>query len=141
MIFTTKRFIHFNQCDPAGVLFYGESFDIAHQVIEEFLEKVGIGWSSWFENDECIFPIRHADCDYLRPIKKGEQFEFQLHIATLSPSTVCFSVAAKSSSGIHFQVKTVHTTIGKNFSGKAEFPLHIQEKLAYFKDNEGTLLS
>lgn len=141
MIFTTKRFIHFNQCDPAGILFYGESFVIAHQVIEEFIEVIGIGWSTWFENDEFAFPIRHTSCDYMLPIKAGGQVEFRLSIGTLSLSTVCFSVAAKSAKGIHFQVNNVHTTVGKNTLGKAEIPLNIHKKLTYFNDNKGTLVS
>ncbi len=141
MIFATKRFIHFNQCDPAGILFFGESFIIAHQIIEEFIEAVGIGWNTWFEHDELVFPIRHSNCDYIRPLKTGEHVEFHLSIDTLSLSTVCFSLEAKSSKGLHFRVKTVHTRTEKKSFSKTEFPLNIKEKSTYFNDNDGPLYS
>ncbi len=140
MKFIAKHFVYFDQCDPAGILYFAESFSLAHRSIERFIEDSGIGWSNWFNNDRTVFPIRHASCDYFRPIFAGSQINISVAVTDLSPSTVCFSSTAEESGEEKFRVASVHTAIDKQRLAKTNIPADIFQKLRQFQQEDQTII-
>ena len=124
--------IRFNQCDPAGVMYFSESFVLAHQLIEDFMVVSGIGWASWFSHPKLAFPLVHASCDYRSPLKAGMKCSLHLAIDRLSLSTVTFITQAYMDvceNRNSFVVKTVHTAMDKVENQKAEFTKGIYQQL------------
>ncbi len=129
-------FVHFDQCDPAGILFFAESFSLAHRSIEHFMETSGIGWKNWFNNESTAFPIRHASCDYFQPVSGGTEIDISIEITDLSKSTVCFSAVAEQSGDEKYRVQSVHTAIDKTSRTKADIPAEIFLKLSQFQQSK-----
>ena len=129
-------FVHFDQCDPAGILFFGESFSLAHRSIEKFIETSGIGWDNWFNNELTAFPIRNASCDYFQPVSGGTEIDISIEITDLSKSTVCFGAVAEQSGYKKFRVQSVHTAIDKMSRTKADIPPEIFLKLSQFQQSK-----
>ena len=135
----TEKLIHFNQCDPAGVMYFAQSFTLAHQLIEDFILASGIGWSSWFADPILIYPLIHAACDYRLPLQAGTECTLTLSITRLSLSSVVFITQAYADKGQNkpsFEVKTVHVAVSKITKKKDVFPKTIYDKLKHYKNRE-----
>ena len=140
MKFIDTHFVYFDQCDPAGILYFAESFSLAHRSIERFIESSGIGWNHWFNNDTTAFPIRHASCDYFRPIFAGTEITISVVVTDLSRSTVCFSATAETAGEEKFRAVSVHTALDKQRLAKSSIPADIFQKLLQFQEEDQTVI-
>lgn len=71
--FHTEIQIRFREADPAGILFFGHVFALAHDCFEGFIEETGFGWKNWFNvRGEYLVPIRHTEANYLRPFLRAK---------------------------------------------------------------------
>lgn len=136
MTYKQTLFVHFDQCDPAGILFFAESFSMAHRIIEAFIKTSGIGWDNWFNNDLTAFPVRHVSCDYQAPAFGGREIDISIEITDLSESTVCFSTVALQSGHEKFRVHSVHTAIDKRDGKKTSLPGDIFLMLRRFQQSK-----
>ncbi len=121
--------ICFHQCDPAGYLFFAESFVLAHQAIEKFLSNSRIGRAGWFEHETAAFPLRHAECDYQSPLKAGDLCEMTVRIEKVSSSSVVFEVAAACNGRPCFTVRSVHTAMNRSDHTKIALPSDVRSVL------------
>jgi YbgC/YbaW family acyl-CoA thioester hydrolase len=121
-MYSKTQLIHFNQCDPAGILYFAESLVIAHQTIEAFMMQEGPGWQNWFQHSDIAFPLKHVECDYFAPLFVGAQCQIKLSVSRLSSSTVTFSSVACDDKQKFFEVTTVHTAMNKKTFRKDQIP-------------------
>lgn len=74
--FETSVKIDFFECDPAGVLFFGNIFRLAHKVYEEFFHDGN--YNEIFRNPRYAFPIVHTEADFFAPMRFGESYNAAL---------------------------------------------------------------
>ena len=122
IIHQVEKTIGFNQCDPAGIMYFAESFTLAHQLIEGFIAASDIGWSSWFAHPVMVFPLVHASCDYWLPLAAGTRCILTLGIGRLSASSITFITRAyaEDKDAACLRVKTVHVAVNKSKLSSAE---------------------
>jgi YbgC/YbaW family acyl-CoA thioester hydrolase len=65
--------VRFQDVDAGGVLFFGRIFDYCHQAYEEFIATSGVDRARYFAGGDYLVPIAHAEADYAKPIRHGEQ--------------------------------------------------------------------
>jgi acyl-CoA thioesterase FadM len=85
--FQSRIQIKFHEADPAGIMYFANIFSLAHDTFELFIQKAGYTWAEWFKQTEYIIPIRHAECDYLRPFKAGDVYDVQAMVSEFSTSS------------------------------------------------------
>lgn len=79
--YRTVIFIPFHLSDPAGIVFFGHLFSLAHEGWERCLvEQLNLSWKEWFQHPEWIVPIRHATADYYTPLYAGQSCDVILSI-------------------------------------------------------------
>jgi acyl-CoA thioester hydrolase len=88
--------IRFGDTDPYGVVYFASYFRYCHHGIEEFLRSVGLPPHTLLRNEEEGFglPIVGAACDFLRPVKYGEQLRLRVYIVRAGNRSLTF--------GFHF---------------------------------------
>ena len=117
---SVKKRITFSQCDPAGVLFFGEIFSIVHSVYEDFLNEIGLV-EEIFLNKTFAFPIVSTSAKYCKPMKHNDEVVIDLSLKEIG----------KTSFQLHYQllnslfelsaeVDTVHVCVHKKTSKKHE---------------------
>lgn len=124
-MFVVSEEICFHQCDPAGYLFFAQSFVLAHQAIEKFLSNSQIGRAGWFQHKTIAFPLRHAECDYQSPLKAGDLCELTVRVGKVSTSSVVFEVAAVNDGRRCFAVTSVHTAMSRADHTKVALPREV----------------
>ncbi len=130
MSFEKPFHAHFDECDPAGIIFFGNHFKLAHRAIEGFVMNAGIAWKDWFESENFGVPLVHAEADYKSPMRQGHKFLARVRIARLGDSSVEFETIFEKANGDTCSVvKTVHVFINTSSMKKQSIPKDIREKL------------
>jgi YbgC/YbaW family acyl-CoA thioester hydrolase len=114
MIFKIKRRINFFDCDPAGIMFYGNAFFLAHSAYEEMLTSAGL--TDYWTSDNFIVPIIRADTDYLKPLRAGDEVEIEVKVSNLKERSFELTCTCRLEDGTNtFNTKTVHIFTDRDF--------------------------
>lgn len=110
---TIKKRINFYDCDPAGILFYGEIFSICHTAYEELVSTFNLENDYW-QNDEFVVPIINSSADYLIPFKNGDSASVNVSVTDLRNSSFELSYKCfNQRNELCAKVKTVHVFVNK----------------------------
>jgi 4-hydroxybenzoyl-CoA thioesterase len=94
--FTTERKIRFSHCDPAGIVYFVNFFDMVNAVVEDwFAEAVGFDFEELHIQRRVGFPIVNTGCEFFRPCHLGDRLQLTLSIAKLGRSSIEFAVAGQ----------------------------------------------
>lgn len=130
MSFKKKWHIHFDECDPAGIVFFANYFKLAHRSIEEFIMQNGISWQSWFQSPDFGVPLIHAESDYKRPMLQGNSYQAVVKLTKLGESSVQFETTFQTlQQETCAVIKTVHVFVDTKNLNKISIPQVIRQKL------------
>ena len=104
--FVTERKIRFSHCDPAGIVYFVNFFDMVSGAVEDWFGEA-IGWTF---NDMHIrrrmgFPIVNTGCEFFRPCHLGDRLELALVIARLGRSSIEFEVTGRVAGDEKFRAR------------------------------------
>lgn len=125
--FTRERPIRFQDVDAAGIIFYPRALELCHDVYVEFLSDVGFPLHESLEGS-WIAPIRHAEADYLRPLRFGDHVEIALVAAHLGPAappsevTIGYRITSLSDGEVAIVAQTVHTFLDRQTFRRTSIP-------------------
>jgi YbgC/YbaW family acyl-CoA thioester hydrolase len=128
-MFTTNEKVYFYDADPAGIIFYASLFKYVHAAYEDFLRSLNPERDFFFDR-EYILPIMHAEADYVKPIRVGDELRIDVVVSLLKNSS--FEISYKFyKNGNQFAAlaKTVHVCVLKEKFEKIELPKDFYEKL------------
>jgi 1,4-dihydroxy-2-naphthoyl-CoA hydrolase len=126
---TIKRRINFFECDPAGILFYGNIFFFCHTVYEELIASFNFETNYW-QNEEFVTPIINSNAEYIKPFKYGDSITIELVVSDLRNSSFELSYKCLNQSNeLCALVKTVHVFVDKKSWKKAELIPEIKDGL------------
>jgi YbgC/YbaW family acyl-CoA thioester hydrolase len=105
--------IRFQDVDAAGIIFYPRLFSYCHDVLVSFFAAAGVPLHEHLREPSWIAPIRHAEADYLRPLRFGDRVEVAIVAAEVAESEVAlgFRVARTTSQEVCALVQSVHTFV------------------------------
>jgi acyl-CoA thioesterase FadM len=87
-VFTRTVTIRFDEADARGVLFYGRVQALAHRVFEDFVVSELVDrWENWFESQEFVAPIKHAEATFHRPMRPGHRYDAELTVTKVGDSS------------------------------------------------------
>ena len=128
-MFTIKRRINFYNCDPAGIMFYGNIFFFCHSAYEELIKSFQLEFDYWL-NEEFIVPIIKSAADYLKPLKYGDELTIELSTTDIRESSFKLNYKCSNQSGdVCAEVNTVHVLIDKKTWQKKELTPEIKDGL------------
>jgi acyl-CoA thioester hydrolase/1,4-dihydroxy-2-naphthoyl-CoA hydrolase len=130
MTFETEIQIRFRQADPAGILFFGEIFSLAHDCFEEFISETGIGWKTWFHTKDYLVPIRHTDCNYLKPFFAGEKYQIKANVLKFGETSFQMQYVFSKANNIHAKVTMAHAFLDAKTKQKIPVPEQFKLKLS-----------
>jgi 4-hydroxybenzoyl-CoA thioesterase len=93
LTFARERLIRFSHCDPAGIVYFVNFFDMVGGVVEDwFREAVGLPFNEMHLERRVGFPIVNTGCEFFRPAHLGDTLKLELAIARLGRSSIEFLV-------------------------------------------------
>ena len=130
--FRSNVTIKFHQADPAGIMFFGHVFTLAHDTYESFIQACGFPWKDWFMDHKFVIPIRHTECDFLRPFRAGESYDVNAEVIEFSSSSFVMRYEFSREKHKHAIVKMVHTCLDQKTFQKAPLAEEVKNALAKY---------
>ena len=88
MSFRKKIRIYFDQGDPANIAFHGQHTLIVQRVMEDYIQKIGIPWKSWYRNRSIFIPVVHYDIHFKKPLIPGKEYFVEIQLSRLGTSSL-----------------------------------------------------
>ncbi len=104
--FSRERLIRFSHCDPAGIVYFVNFFDMVGGVVEDwFREAVGLPFQEMHLERRIGFPIVNTGCEFFRPAHLGDTLVLELAIARLGRSSIEFRVRGSVGAAEKFRAR------------------------------------
>lgn len=117
--FSIRRRIEFANCDPAGIVFFVEFFRMCSTAFEEWLtDHLGIAFAEEFFVHDHMFPVVHADADFKKPLRMGDQLDIELVLTGLGRSSIHYTCIGRSAAEDVFRIKLVNS-MGRRSTGQS----------------------
>lgn len=125
-----EMFVHFDDGDPAGIMFFPNYFRMSERAWELALVKNGLAWTDWFRNDEWGIPLRAVQAEYHAMLRPGQTCTVEIGVGNLGDSSVTFQFEIYDSKGVHCaSLRTTHVFVDKVTMKKRSVPDHLRKFL------------
>ena len=136
--------VQMSQVDAAGIVYFARFFEIFHQAYEQLLKAAGEPLASVFKNGVWAAPLRHAEANYIAPLRLGQSLVTQIVGVAVQASeiTIAYQVLAKSKAGILGVAatgQTVHTFVNPKTFQRSEVPPQVLATLQSIELSGGRL--
>ncbi|HKA90926.1 MAG TPA: thioesterase family protein [Haliangiales bacterium] len=84
--FVTTRAIRFQDIDAAGIVFFGRLFDYFHDTCVAWMDAHGLRLHEAIKTGAWGAPLKHAEADFLRPMRFGDEIQVAVAAARLDGS-------------------------------------------------------
>jgi YbgC/YbaW family acyl-CoA thioester hydrolase len=132
-VFAYQTRIHFHEADPAGIAFFANSYVLAHNAFEDFVQHLGFTWKDWFENESWGVPIRQSSCEHLRPMLVGEAVQIKITLERIGDSSFTLLYIFEIAAATTCEVRLVHTFMDRKTRGKLSIPTDIRRRLEAYQ--------
>jgi 4-hydroxybenzoyl-CoA thioesterase len=93
--FASHHLLRFSHCDPAGILYFPNTFDMITATVEDWFAKaLGRPFNDLHIRDRMGVPIVDTRCEFIKPSRIGEDLTIGLSVARLGRSSVTLRVKA-----------------------------------------------
>ncbi len=127
--FTHHFQVRFRDCDPAGIAFFANVFNWAHDTFEEFIQTAGVEWSHWFKSDKYLVPFKKVESEFFKPFYAGSTYSIRVTVDRLGQSSFTMKYDFLENETLHAQVLMTHVFIDASHKQKCDIPPNIREKL------------
>jgi YbgC/YbaW family acyl-CoA thioester hydrolase len=99
MAYEHRRRIHFHECDPAGIVYFGHLFTFCHEAYEELLRGGGQPVEALLSSP-FVYPLRHVEADYSAPMRMGDLVTISITLGKVSERSFRVEFALTSEAGV-----------------------------------------
>lgn len=128
--FAHRVAIGLGRSDAAGVIYFTEALDIAHEATEACLAASGLPIQSLLAPGQVRLPVVHAEADYMQPVRPGDAIELRLSTLHVGHSSIAFEWLAVHGDGREaFRARIVHACIDPTHGRSVPVPDDIRGAL------------
>lgn len=130
MKFRTKKRVNFFDCDPAGIMFFGNAFKLIHSAYEEMISA--FEFNDYWTSEDFFVPIIKTSFEFLKPVRAGENVIIEVSLVQLREHSFELGYSGSDEKGNQFFTsKTVHVFTDHDFN-KIGIPKNILNKFKEF---------
>lgn len=129
--FARRRSVAFQDVDAAGIVFFARVLEYAHDAYVALLADAGHALAGVLAQGVWAAPIRHAEADYLRPLRFGDEIEIAIVRAHFGPDEMCLGTRIAAASGEPAAlVQTLHTFVDRRTFQRTHVPPELVSAIA-----------
>jgi len=128
--FRTERKIRFSHCDPAGIVYFVNFFDMVNAIVEDwFADAVGKDFEALHIQERVGFPIVNTGCEFFRPCHLGDRLALELSIERLGRSSIEFAVTGRVADEEKFRARHKVALMSLDTQRALPIPDALREKM------------
>ncbi|MEM7647006.1 MAG: thioesterase family protein [Pseudomonadota bacterium] len=132
MAFETQLKIHFDEADPAGIAFSGHLFSKVHRCYEDFVEALNQDPKSFFLSPETIYPLRHYEGEYFKPLRPLEFYDVIIGVLKISESSFQLEYRIQNNREPMATFRSTHVAVNPKTFQKISIPKDLKQNLEKF---------
>lgn len=107
-VFKATQRVHFEHCDPAGLIFYPRYFQLSHQVIELFfLEGLGVSHADLVVEQRIGIPTVKLEAGFHAASRLEDVLDFSVVVTKIGRSSVTLNIEAHCEGELRCQITQV----------------------------------
>lgn len=134
--FVHRHTVRFQDIDAAGIAYFPTIISYFHDAYVAFLGASGVDLAELLRAGEQLIPIRHAEADFLRPIRFGEALEVELVRRVDGPHEVTLYYRVMGSGEAKAVGSTVHVFVDRGTFQRTHAPAELQRALSRIPASE-----
>ena len=95
MSFEHRLIVRFYEVDRAGIAFFGRVFEYCHAAYEALLVARDYPLAEVFDAEDWGMPLVHAEADFQRPMRMGEELAIHVSVGRLGKTSVTFDFTVR----------------------------------------------
>ncbi len=116
--------------DAAGVMFFPELLRHAHDAYEGFMKSLGYELGTVITEGQYLLPIRHAEADYLQPMRLGTACVVHVGVSRIGTSSFSiFSRFVDTDGQLCARSETVHVCVNSGTGQPMTLPDALRKAL------------
>jgi 4-hydroxybenzoyl-CoA thioesterase len=136
--FTTQRLIRFSHCDPAGIVFFVNFFEMISGIVEDwFREAVHLPFEEMHLERRVGFPIVNTGCEFFRPCHLGDTLVLELAIARLGRASIEFDIRGRVGGDEKFRARHKVAMVSLDTFRSMPIPDDMRAKMLAYVGAEG----
>jgi 4-hydroxybenzoyl-CoA thioesterase len=136
--FTRTVAVRFSHCDPAGIVYFPNYFDMFNGLIEDwYTEELGANYAELILNERHGFPFVHIETDFKIPSRMGEQLDLTLLVDRIGRSSLSLVVVGHSHSVERLRARLVTAMTSLETQRAIELPSMLREKFQAYLELTG----
>ena len=136
--FTVRRAVRFQDVDAAGIVFFPRILEYCNDALFDFLAHRGHEVATVMRERRWALPLRHAEADFLAPLRFGDTLEVALARVEIEATqvTVGYRLAREGDSVVVAVGQTVHVFVDLEEFQRAELPPELRVAFAVLPGGE-----
>jgi len=137
--FTRTVRIRFSHCDPAGIVYFPNYFDMFNGLIEDwYTEHLGVDYSKLILNDRHGFPFVHIETDLKIPSRMGERLDLTLLLTKIGKSSLSVVIVGHLGGIERLRARLVTAMMSLETQQKVELPDVLRDKFVAYMNDTGS---
>ncbi|MCC6209735.1 MAG: acyl-CoA thioesterase [Burkholderiales bacterium] len=136
--FRSQFLLRFSHCDPAGILYFTNTFDMINAVAEDwFSQGLGRPFDDLHMRDRLGFPIVDTRCEFLKPSRIGETLTLELTVARLGRASIQLSIAGIVAGEVRMRARHVTALMSLETLQSCPIPPDLRARMAEYTVQAG----
>jgi len=128
--FCVQQLIRFSHCDPAGIVYYPQYFNMFQSLIEDwFNTELKINYADFITVRQLGLPTARIECDFMVPSKIGEVLDLSLQIKRVGSKSFTLAIVGKLGNQLRIKAENVLVTTSLQTHTAILIPEDLLEKL------------
>ena len=104
-VFRVDQLVRFSHCDPAGIVYYPEFFNLQHAVMEDwFRDGVGRSLPEMISARRIGTPTVNIQCDFAKPMSIGDTLHWELRVLKAGRASVQLEYRGHKNGSQHLRI-------------------------------------
>jgi 4-hydroxybenzoyl-CoA thioesterase len=131
--FRSVHLLRFSHCDPAGILYFPNTFDMINATVEDWFAKaLHLPFEELHIRNRQGFPIVDTRCEFLKPSRIGEDLSIELSISRLGRTSVTLRVSAIVAGEERMRARHVIALVSLDTMRALPIPEELHQRMAAF---------
>jgi 4-hydroxybenzoyl-CoA thioesterase len=136
--FTRTVAIRFSHCDPAGIVYFPNYFDMFNGLIEDwYTEQLSVDYSALILNQHFGFPFVHIETDFKLPSRMGEHLDLTLLLQRVGRSSLSIVIVGHLAGIERLRARMVTSMVSIETQRAIELPPALRAKFETYLRRTG----
>ncbi|MCC6551078.1 MAG: acyl-CoA thioesterase [Ignavibacteriaceae bacterium] len=121
-----RQLVRFEDCDPAGIIFFANYFRYAQAAIAEYFNATD-EFQEFYNGAELVFPVISTGADFKKMVRLGDMLQIVLSVSQMKESSFEFLFEFFHEGNKTAELKIAHVCISKKTGAKQPLPEFIKK--------------